>query len=131
MSSTSFHLARLTADDVPEIVDIQYLTSTSPIIRKVFMAPDTAGGRASLVERYRRTMRNQPHDVWIKIVDKSNGRIVAASNWKIYASCVPEPFNENDLKWLAGAELEKANAIWAGIGDWQRRNMTQPCLGKG
>lgn len=127
-SNSSFQLARATADDIPEIVEIEYRVFTEPIVVECFMAPNTPAGHTSLVRQRQQAMKDDPCDYWIKVTDTSTGRIAAAANWKIYAGGVPEPKASVDLGWLEGEALDRAQRIWATLLDEDKKTMTGPCL---
>lgn len=124
----SCELARATPDDMAEIVELDYRTNSNPVIREVFMAPDTVEGHASLVRERQQAMADNPTDYWLKVLDNATGRIIASSCWNVYAGSVPEPKIGVDTSWLRSDSLERANSIWAGIMESHKKNMTEPCI---
>lgn len=128
MSKTPFQLSRATVNDIPEIVKLEYRNFTDPFVRECFMAADTPEGHESLIRQRRQALNEDPCDYWIKVIDTSTGRIIAASNWKIYAGCVPELPIPVDISWLTGESLERVKGIWAALLKEDRKTMTRPCL---
>lgn len=59
-------------------------------VREVFMGVKCEADVPLLADWYARMMRDDPHDVWIKVVDAQSGRLAAASNWKVYPSRMPD-----------------------------------------
>lgn len=113
----TLHLSRASADDLPAIVEIMFKTYTDPIARDFCLGKDNPEGHKGLVERFAKTMRENPADYWIKIVDQSDNRIIAATNYRIYPTIAPDHANENDRStpWLKD-EPERQRMI-SGIWD--------------
>jgi len=105
----NFMLSRATVEDMREVVELEYNTFTDPVIRKMFMYPDTATGHAALLEQRIAAVTTNPHDYWIKIIDAASGRLVAVSNWRIFVGVVPEwkVEHRHDL-FLEGDALDEA-----------------------
>ena len=61
-----------------------------------------------LVEDFQQEMRNDPHVVWIKVVDKVSGRMIAASQWKVFPNFAPVSSDDQPAAWLVGETKEKA-----------------------
>ncbi|KAL8358917.1 hypothetical protein RB601_008195 [Gaeumannomyces tritici] len=76
-----FVLSRATPADAAAIAAAEY-TCFDDYIREVFMGLKSEADVPLLAARYARTMREDPHDVWIKVVDAESGTLAAASNWK-------------------------------------------------
>lgn len=115
MAKHRYALSRATENDMDELIDLEYRVFDDETIRDVFMGPDTPAGRASLCQTRIKTMREDPNDCWIKVIDTTTNRITGASNWKICPTSAPEHKQELSLEWLRGEKLEKAKAIWRHI----------------
>lgn len=62
--------------------------------------------------RYLRKMQEDPHDIWIKVVDREIGSIIAASNWKVYVNRKStDAIGEFAPPWLEGESLEKSKKL--------------------
>lgn len=108
MSSTpTFALSKAEPSDMQETAILQFKVFTEPIIRDVFMGPDTPAGHSALANMFVRTMHEDASDYWIKVVDPSTGKIVAASNWKIHQSLVKGVVDDEDPAWLAEFDEER------------------------
>lgn len=129
--SAPFTLSRATPTDFPSIITTQYLAFTDSIVRNTFMGPDTASNKASLASRYAKTAADDFGDYWIKVCETSTGNVVAACNWKIYPSALPEHKPELDLPWLEGDDeaLEMAREIKVKSARTRGEYMTEPYVG--
>lgn len=67
-----------------EIVSLQYDSFEEPMVREIFMGCKSTNDMPKLVTKYMEAMIKDPSDIWIMLKDIATGRIVAASNWKIY-----------------------------------------------
>lgn len=123
-----FQLARATADDMPEIVEIQFRANPSTFVREVFMAADTPEGHASLAQQYQNGYKENPSTCWIKVIDTATNQIAAASYWGVYVGGLPEPKIGVDISWLQGDQLDRARRVWAEILAKDQEIMTGPCL---
>lgn len=83
--ASSFTLLRATAHDIPEIVDLMY-DSFEDFVRRIVMGCYSREALPQLVAQYIEEMQTDPSDIWIKVSDVNTGKIVAASNWKLYAT---------------------------------------------
>lgn len=64
------------------------------------------------MDRYLKKMQNDPHDIWIKIVDRENGSIIAASNWKVYLNGrSTDAIEDFAPPWLKGEALELSEKL--------------------
>lgn len=116
---------------MPEIIDVEFRTFTNPVLQEIFMGPDTPAGRKALAEKYAGYMKTDFSDFWTKVVDAGTGRIIAASNWKIYQSAVPD-HDKTDVEtpWLEGQteKLERARKALAAMVQTRKKFMTEPYL---
>ena len=78
-----------------------------------------------------RDRERDPHDVWIKVVDSTTGKIVAASNWKVFLnSGAPNESDEVPPEWLEGEVLEKASKIMSVWNEARRKENPGPHIRK-
>ncbi|GAB7355429.1 hypothetical protein MBLNU459_g5940t1 [Dothideomycetes sp. NU459] len=127
MSATHpFALSVATLSDFPEISALHYHVVTSEVVRDCFMGPDTAKGREALANRYIKVLREDPDDVWIKVVDRSTGKIAAASNWKILQSLTPAVPLELEPSWFAELEPDRAQRARAILEEVREHEKTWP-----
>jgi hypothetical protein len=129
-TNNPFILSRATIPtDFTAIITCEFLTFTDPFIREVFMGPDTPSNHKTLASHYQNILHTNPADVWIKVEEKSTGKIVGASNWRIHMGSVPE-HQEEDLgwEWLRGDEekLGRVKEVVRGIAETRRRLFTEP-----
>jgi hypothetical protein len=128
-TSGPFILSRATPSDIDAIIACEFRTFTDTFIREVFMGHDTPAGHKNLSAHYQNILRTNPADVWIKVEEKSTGKIVGASNWRVHMSSVPE-HEEEDLGWgwLEGDEekLRKVKEVIKDITETRRKLFTEP-----
>lgn len=128
MAEPPFILARATEADVDEIAELQY-DCFPDWIRQLFMGCHSREDLSRCKKDHLQLMQNDPNDIWIKVTDKKSGRIIAASNWKVYVNGksgggVQESAPEN----LEGEELEKSRAIMEKMNINKARSMPGPFI---
>ncbi|GAM91104.1 hypothetical protein ANO11243_091510 [Dothideomycetidae sp. 11243] len=127
-----FRLARASAADLPEIVDLLFRVFTDETNHDLCMGLDTPEGHSNLSKVLAQIMRTNPGDYWIKILDESTGRIIAATNYRIHLAVVPEQSSEynHNLTWLQDRPetmqtmlrlLEEGEA-------WTTKNLVEPYI---
>lgn len=137
-------MSRASPDDMRELVDLEYrcfdlfvqegraeghnLCVKHLLIIPVFMGPDTPEGRAALCKRYSKNMQGDPSDIWMKVVDASTNRIVAASDWKVHVTCAPSDAMDVLPDWLDGEKLERAKKVVEIMEETRRKSMTGPYI---
>jgi len=112
-----FALSRASAADLPELIALQY-RCFGPFVREIFMGCRTEGDLPLAMQKYVDILANDPHDVWIKVVDRASGNIVAGSNWRVYPSRAPDSSDDTVADWLDEKAKEMATQVfgkWAGI----------------
>lgn len=119
-NQTPLALSRATADDLPEIGRLQYLCFPA-FIREIFMGCKTEDDLPRITRKHVSTLDKDPHDVWIKIVDTATGKIVAASNWKIYPNSTADSAGDEAPDWLDGDALERSRMILSAMNDARKR----------
>ena len=71
--------------------------------------------------------RTDPNDVWVKVTDKKSGRIVAASNWKVYVNGkTGGGVQEAAPQHLEGEELATSKAIMEKMNATKAESMPGP-----
>ena len=121
--SDQFTLSRASEDDLVKVARLQF-ECFPPDIREIFMGCKTEDGLPRLVRRYATTMKSDPHDIWIKVVNKETGEFVAASNWKVYPSCAPADAGDVPPEWLDGEAFERAATMLDSINEARRKANT-------
>lgn len=101
-TNAPFALERATEADLDEILQVQFDAFPDPI-RQLCMGCKSQADLPKIRNVYAKHMRENPHDVWVKVTDTENGRIASAGNWRVYvngegAKSDPEP----PLEWLEG-----------------------------
>jgi hypothetical protein len=115
-----FVLTRASPCDMLEIVRLMY-DSFGQLTREAFMGTPNLSDLPKLESRYIEAMRADPTDIWIKVTDLASGRIVAASNWKLYLGPestkqrlrdeIPDCLANNAARQEARAFLEPSNEL--------------------
>ncbi|GAM91101.1 hypothetical protein ANO11243_091480 [Dothideomycetidae sp. 11243] len=97
-----FKLARASPEDMLEIVRLQFRAFPGPIHQDIFLGPNTPEGHEHLARSYVRTMQTNSGDYWMKVTEKATGKIVAATEWRIHPTVLPDHAAEEDmsLSWL-------------------------------
>ena len=109
-----FHLARLTAAQVPAMVDLQLSVFSDAEIQASFTGPATAANRAARTAAITSELGTRANNVWVAVVESSSGRLAAAGNVSVHASAVAEPEFDLALPWLDG-EPERQARVRAGL----------------
>ena len=94
MAPQEFTLSNGTVKDLPEITQLQY-DCFPPFIRENFLGCRTEEDLPRLLKKQEKTLREDNHDIWIKVVHNESGRIVAASNWRLYLKSAPVALDED------------------------------------
>lgn len=85
MPDAPFILARATESDIDEISELEY-DCFPEWVQRMFMGCYSRDDLKKVKQRHIKIMQDDPNDVWVKVTDKKSGRIVAASNWKLYVN---------------------------------------------
>jgi len=110
-SQPRFALSRASAADLPELTALEY-RCFGPFVREIFMGCKTEADLPLITQKQASILANDPHDMWIKVVDMASGQIVAGSNWRVYPSGAPESSDDTAAEWLDGEAREKATQIF-------------------
>jgi hypothetical protein len=82
-------LSRVTADDFDTLVPIQFTAFANNGAHYAQLGFKNAENIAHAKAVFLEAFASDPADVWVKVTDEdANGRIIAASNWKIYPTYV-------------------------------------------
>ena len=129
MASTApFVLSRATASDMDEIVDLQY-DCFPGFVREVFMGCFSKNDLPRVRDLFIDKMQQDPNDVWIKVVDKLSGNVVAASNWKLYVNGPSSGGVKDEApEWLEGELREKSKAMMKKVNEKRAEAMTGPFI---
>lgn len=121
-----FVLSRATPSDMEKIVDLQY-DCFPDFIRRVFMGVDSKNDLSKVTKTFIEKMQSDPNDVWIQVVDKESGQVIAASNWKIYINGETHGGVKDDPpEGLEGEWLEKSKEFMAKINEARAKSMPGP-----
>lgn len=119
MATPPFSLSRASAEDLTEIVALQY-ACFPPFVREKFMGCKSEDDLPRSVEEFTKLMED-PHDIWVKVTDIASGRIVSASNWKVYPSSAPTSSDDQPSPWLEGEALEMAETMLGTMNEKRRK----------
>lgn len=119
-AKSRFSLSRASADDLAETATLEYKCFPEHI-RQTFMGCKSEADLPRLVEMYADAMRRDHHDIWVKVVDREKGNIVAASNWKVYPSGAPESAGDHPPAWLEGEDLDRTRGMTAAMNEARNR----------
>jgi len=109
--SDDFVLSRASAEDIAEITAMEYRAFANlPSVKTTFLGCESEADLPKLVARCQKDMQNDPNDVWIKVVDKSTGKIVAASNWKVFINKDDPAWDEKPCDWMDQERTDKAKS---------------------
>lgn len=117
-------LSRVEEKDFDELLEVQYKAFGDVDVHQALFGPNTKENRDRVKEAFVKDMHNDVADYWMKLVDATTGRIVSASQWKIYPSWVTPkehhkfeaPFYEGDeRKWseYMGNDFYRRRGEWA------------------
>ena len=123
-----FLLSRATEDDIEEIIDLQY-DCFPPHLCVIFMGCYSKADLHKIQKKYVETMKDDPSDIWIKVVDSASGKIIAASNWKIHLNHEdPNRPAEEPAEWLEGSDLEQSQKITSQFNETRAKFMQEPFI---
>ncbi|KAF2220741.1 hypothetical protein BDZ85DRAFT_267075 [Elsinoe ampelina] len=129
-SPPPFTLSRVDERDFAEIIEVQYRSFPDPWVRDVFVGPDTPENKERLRKEHIQRSKDEPQDYWIKVTDKTTGKIIAASNWKINPSIVPDhdKYEPTEFSWLQNdpKKLEKASNYIRTMIETRKKCFTEP-----
>src|SRR5215469_13254745 len=113
-----FEMSRVTEDDFDELLETQYLAFSVIPLHDVLFGPNTPEQRAKVKADFIKTMHSDSSDMWMKLVDKSNGRIVSAALWKIYPSWNKnEQRHDGEATWFEGDDKAVAEFLMKDLMD--------------
>lgn len=96
------------------------------------MGCKSSGDLHKLAAKYAEDMVTNPTDIWIKVTSSATGKIVAASNWKLYLGSAPvEPRGLDEvMPWLDGEIALEAKRILEPMNEARILSNTAPFLRK-
>jgi hypothetical protein len=113
-NSPPFVLSRASEDDLEEIISLQY-ECFPQLLREIFMGTKTRDDLPKLLKLSLEEVQQQPEDIWIKVVERSSGKIIAASNWKVYANG-PSRNSTGAPTWLEGELAQTSSSVYEEFG---------------
>ncbi|KAK7702526.1 hypothetical protein SLS57_011314 [Botryosphaeria dothidea] len=96
-------LSRASEEDLRQLVDLHYKVIQGPI-SDILIGYDTEACRQAAVDRWSKSMKEDPADVWLKVVDTETARVVSTAHWKIYPTWVPIDTEPASLDWFTDDE---------------------------
>ena len=128
MSDAPFILARATESDIDEIAELEY-DCFPEFVRRLFMGCHSRADLKKCKDRHLKHMQDDPNDAWIKVTDKNSGRIVAASNWKLYVNGQSHGgAKEEPPEDLEGEDLKKSKEIFEKMNASKANRMPGPFI---
>lgn len=124
-AESPFSLSRVTADDMPELLDVQY-EAFPDFVRLIFMGCHSKNDLPKLIPKYIEKTDTDSSDVWIKVTDNASGKIVAASNWKVFPGKPSEDHADEPPEWLEGDEKEKSRLVIENMTEIRQKAMPGP-----
>jgi hypothetical protein len=79
-------LSRVEEGDWDELLKVQFKAFRDVDIHQALFGPDTVENRARVKQAFIADSKSDVADCWLKLVDTTTGRIVSASQWKVYPS---------------------------------------------
>jgi hypothetical protein len=86
-----FVMSRVTEEDLDEMLEIQFRAFAHVDVHTALFGPNTQHHRDLTKARFLKDMKEDVADCWMKLVDKSTGKIVSCAQWKIYPTWAPMP----------------------------------------
>lgn len=87
-------LSRVTADDFDTLIPIQFAAFANNGVHHAQLGLENTENIAHAKALFLKDFTSDPADVWLKVTDEdANGKIIAASNWKIYPTYVKSDFD--------------------------------------
>lgn len=102
-----FTISPLTETDTHDMIRIYYETFPPGIILLLGGNLGEAGREAARL-RFLHTMKTDPLDRWIKVIDSTTGELVGCSNWRIHTLGLPKEAFDSPPVWLEGEERAAA-----------------------
>ncbi|KAK5121294.1 hypothetical protein LTR85_005460 [Meristemomyces frigidus] len=106
-----FALTRCKVEDMEAVVAVAYQCFPEDI-RRIYMRCRSTADLAKIREKYVKSMRENPADIWIAVKDTNTGKYIAASNWRVHLNGNDgQKDAEEPPEWLKGEELEMSRAV--------------------
>jgi hypothetical protein len=103
-------LSRVISEDFNTLLPIQFAAFANNGAHNAQLGFNTPDNIAHAKKFFLEDFASDSADVWLKVTDDdANGRIVAASNWKIYPTYVKKDF---DAKAAASEKLRPEDVTW-------------------
>ena len=101
-----YELSPAKEGDLDVIIDAQFRSFAGLGFHEAFFGHDGPKTRAICKERHLKAMREGPADIWMKITDPDNGRIVCGANWKLYPQRAPPQQKDVEAFWFEGEDRQ-------------------------
>jgi hypothetical protein len=112
MAPQDFVVLKVAVEDMPEIIRLQYDCFTPmPFIRTKFLGCRTEADIPRWLREQETILREDNHDVWIKVIHKESGRLAAASNWRLYLKTAPVELDDQPPEWLDDEAKARSKAV--------------------
>lgn len=117
-------MSRVTEEDFDELLEVQFRSFAPVPIHEALFGPNTKEQRDAIKADFIKSMHSDPSDCWMKLVDKSNGRIVSGALWKIYPSWNDkEARHDGAAPWFEGEDRTMAEFLMKDFMDRRVRYM--------
>lgn len=103
-----------------EMTKVQYDSFPQQFIREAFMGCYDESDLPRLIKHHAENVKSDPHAVWIKVLERRTGRIIAGSQWKIFPNCEPVSNEDKPPPWLEGEARDKSAAMMRKINEKRR-----------
>ena len=105
-------LSRVTPGEFDTIVPIQFAAFANNGAHTAQLGFNNAESIAHAKTIFLDDFASDPADIWLKVTDEdANGRIIAASNWKVYPTYVKSDF---DAKAALSEKMKAEDVTWLG-----------------
>ena len=110
------------------MVNLQY-DCFDEFVREIFLGCTSREDLPKIKNKYVKTMMRNSNDIWVKVTDQATGKIIAASNWRLYINGVPPNISTHEVpEWLAGGSLETANKFIKQFNEVRAKSMPGPFM---
>ena len=127
-SNGPFILSRAIPSEMEEVVELEY-DCFPEFVRNVFMGCSSKADLPKITKSYVHEMETDPNDIWIKVMDKESGKVIAGSNWKLYVNGPSSGGVKDEApEWLDNDMREKSMELMARINEARAKSMPGPFI---
>jgi hypothetical protein len=117
-----FELSRVQESDFDELLEVQFEAFKDVDAHHTLFGPNTPQNRARVKNDFIASMHSDSSDCWMKLTDKSNGRIASAALWKVYPSWDDTKKVEyGRVTWVEGKDKESIEYLMKDFMDRRAR----------